>query len=97
MPQRVYDLLRGCDAILHAGDLESPDILPALQHIAPTYAVRGNLHWQFSTGTHDQNLPLALTFRIGAHQLWMTHGHMRFAYSVVDKVLGLGESEHCRG
>lgn len=91
MPRRVYDLLKGCDVILHAGDLESTEILAPLCNIAPTYAVRGNLHWQFSTGTHDQNLPLAMTFRAGKQTIWMTHGHMRFAYSVVDKVLGIGE------
>jgi hypothetical protein len=91
MPAKAYDLLRGCDAILHAGDLESPDILPALNAIAPTYAVRGNLHWQFSTGTHDQDLPLSLTLCAAGHTIWMTHGHMRFAYSVVDKVMGIGQ------
>ena len=91
MPPRVYDLLRGCDVILHAGDLETPDILDALRQIAPTYAVRGNLHWQFSTGTHDQDLPLALTFKIGRQVVWMTHGHISFAYSVVDKAKSIGE------
>ncbi len=91
MPPRVYELLRGCDVILHAGDLESTEILEPLRAIAPTYAVRGNLHWQFSTGTHDQDLPVTLTFRVGKQVIWMTHGHMRFAYSVVDKVMGIGE------
>jgi hypothetical protein len=91
MPPRVYELLDGCDVILHAGDLETPDILEPLQRIAPTYAVRGNLHWQFSTGTHDQDLPLCLTLRSGARTIWMTHGHISFAYSVLDKVVGIGE------
>jgi len=91
MPPRVYELLRGSDVILHAGDLESTEILAPLRAIAPTFAVRGNLHWQFSTGTHDQDLPVALTFRVGRQIIWMTHGHMRFAYSVVDKVMGIGE------
>lgn len=90
MPPQVYALLRGSDAILHAGDLETPDILPALQAIAPTYAVRGNLHWQFSTGLHDQDLPLCVTLRAGRHVIWMTHGHISFAYSVLDKLTGIG-------
>ena len=34
--------LAGCDAILHAGDIGSPEILDALSRIAPVYAVRGN-------------------------------------------------------
>ena len=91
MPARAYEVLAGCDVILHAGDLESTEILAPLQRIAPTYAVRGNLHWQFSTGTHDQDLPLGLILRAGRRTIWMTHGHIRFAYSVLDKVLGIGE------
>jgi putative phosphoesterase len=91
MPPSVYQALAGCDIILHAGDLESADILAPLVRIAPTYAVRGNLHWQFSTGTHDQDLPLSLTLCIAGHTVWMTHGHISFAYSLVDKVLGISE------
>lgn len=34
--------LQGCDAILHAGDIGSADILAQLTTIAPTTAVRGN-------------------------------------------------------
>lgn len=34
--------LQGCDAILHAGDIGSADILTQLSTIAPTTAVRGN-------------------------------------------------------
>lgn len=34
--------LRGCDLILHAGDIGSPAVLEALNAIAPTRAVRGN-------------------------------------------------------
>ncbi|MDW8055001.1 MAG: metallophosphoesterase family protein [Anaerolineae bacterium] len=88
LPAQVLDLLRDCDVILHAGDLESPEILAQLGRIAPTYAVRGNLHWQYSTGTHDQDLPLSLCFRAGPHCIWMTHGHLRFRFSLVDKVQG---------
>lgn len=88
LPERVFELLQDCDVILHAGDLETPDILAQLSCLAPTYAVRGNLHWQFSTGTHDQDLPLSLCFRAGPHFIWMTHGHLRFRFSLVDKVQG---------
>jgi len=34
--------LQGVALILHAGDIGSPDILPALWRIAPVVAVRGN-------------------------------------------------------
>jgi len=39
----ALDALRGFDLILHAGDIGSPDILPALATIAPVIAVRGNI------------------------------------------------------
>jgi putative phosphoesterase len=34
--------LRGCELILHGGDIGGPEILQALQDLAPTRAVRGN-------------------------------------------------------
>ena len=33
----------GCDLILHAGDLNTPEILETLRALAPTVAVRGNM------------------------------------------------------
>lgn len=38
--------LAGSDLIIHAGDIGSPDILPALGKIAPVHAVRGNIDRQ---------------------------------------------------
>ena len=34
--------IQGCDLILHAGDIGSPEILDRLSQIAPVQAVRGN-------------------------------------------------------
>ena len=34
--------IQGCDLILHAGDIGSPEILDHLSQIAPVHAVRGN-------------------------------------------------------
>lgn len=36
----VEETLRGCEAILHGGDINSPEILSVLRGIAPTYVVR---------------------------------------------------------
>jgi uncharacterized protein len=88
LPSAALDALRGCDLILHAGDMEDPGVLDQLAHIAPTYGVRGNLHWTYSTGVHDQDLPLTVTVRLPKHRIWLTHGHFRFAYSIVDKITG---------
>jgi putative phosphoesterase len=37
------EALRGCELILHAGDLGSPEVLRDLKLIAPVVAVRGNV------------------------------------------------------
>lgn len=66
--QEVLERLSGCDAILHAGDVDSPKLLEALEKVAPTYAVRGNndLYW-------DQELPEDLTVHMGGLRIYMVH------------------------
>jgi len=41
--EQVKSRLRGCDLILHAGDVDSPSVLTELREIAPVVAVRGNM------------------------------------------------------
>jgi putative phosphoesterase len=36
-------LLRGSEHIIHAGDIGAPEIIPALEQIAPVTAIRGNI------------------------------------------------------
>lgn len=43
--------LEGCERIIHAGDIGTPEILVQLESIAPLYAVRGN---------NDRDAPWAL-------------------------------------
>ena len=43
LPPRALDVFRDVDAILHAGDIGSQEILHALARIAPILAVRGNM------------------------------------------------------
>ena len=40
---RLNELLEGVDAILHAGDVGTREVLDELQKIAPVHAVRGNV------------------------------------------------------
>ena len=87
LPDAVLLAMQGMDAILHAGDVEDYAVLRALGRIAPVYAVRGNLHWQFTSGVHDQELPAALRLRWRTQRIWMTHGHLNFGMSLVDKAL----------
>jgi len=87
LPRAALDLLRGCDLILHAGDLEDVRLIDQLARIAPVYTVRGNIHWSYSTGTHDLDQPEAITLKLGPRTLWMTHGHLSFGYTMVDKAI----------
>ena len=60
--------LDGVDAILHAGDINSQQILDQLQTIAPVYAVRGNADKEWA-----EHLPPFLDFELGGLHIYMTH------------------------
>jgi putative phosphoesterase len=40
---QALDALRGCDLIIHAGDVGRPDVLAPLRELAPLHVVRGNV------------------------------------------------------
>ena len=42
---QALDALRGCDLIIHAGDVGRPDVLPPLRALAPLHVVRGNVDY----------------------------------------------------
>jgi putative phosphoesterase len=42
----ALEFLRGSEHIIHAGDIGSPEIVPALEKIAPVTAIRGNVDTQ---------------------------------------------------
>jgi len=42
----ALELLRGSEHIIHAGDIGAPEIVPALEKIAPVSAIRGNIDRQ---------------------------------------------------
>ncbi len=69
---RVFSVFReaGVSAILHAGDICSPDVLARLGEIAPVSAVRGNRDWVFLP-----KLPLRLTLTFEGVTVGLTHGH----------------------
>ena len=64
----VTDALRGCDCILHAGDVSSRRILDRLEEIAPVKAVRGNNDKEWA-----ESLPLFLDFELAGLRIYMTH------------------------
>lgn len=67
-PQAVA-ALRGCDLIIHAGDVGRPEILDELRAVAPTFAVRGNV----DRGAWAESLPATAVVEAGPHQLYVLH------------------------
>lgn len=61
--------LQGVDCILHAGDFDSPDVLQALDRIAPVYGVRGNNDW----GSWAQELPRIMQIKLDGVTFCMSH------------------------
>ena len=53
MRPKALEALKGCDLIIHAGDVGAPEILAQLEAIAPVHAVRGNVDF----GALGERLP----------------------------------------
>ena len=69
LPDRIYEVLRGVDLILHAGDISGPETIAELERIAPVVAVRGD---------HDldlNSLPLSREVTVEGRRIVLVHGN----------------------
>lgn len=66
--EEVLQILRECDVILHAGDINTPQVIESLREIAPLYAVRGNADKEWA-----EELPQTLSEEICGLQVFMVH------------------------
>lgn len=66
--EEVVEILRGCDVILHAGDIHTPEVMERLQAIAPLFIVRGNADKEWAEGISD-----TLSEEICGLQVFMVH------------------------
>lgn len=61
--------LKGVDRILHAGDIDGPEIFKLLDDIAPITAVRGNMdHGSWADGLHSADM-----ISVGGTLIYMLH------------------------
>jgi putative phosphoesterase len=67
-PQAVA-ALRGSSLIIHAGDVGVPEILDELRHIAPVFAVRGNV----DRGAWASALPESEIVEVANRLLYVLH------------------------
>jgi len=67
---QALEALRGCDYLIHGGDIGKPEILEALREIAPLTVVRGN------NDTDDAwaaQVPFEALLRVGEVGVYVTH------------------------
>lgn len=65
----VKTAFKDVDLILHAGDAERPEILDALQEIAPLVSIRGNM----DGGAWAKDIPISKVVEAGNVWLYMVH------------------------
>ncbi|MBU3056986.1 metallophosphoesterase family protein [Pseudomonas indica] len=65
----ALERLRGCDHLIHAGDIGGSEILAQLESIAPLSVVRGNN----DTGEWAENLPERLVIKFGRIAIYVLH------------------------
>lgn len=69
----VLDHLRGCEVILHGGDINKQKILDELNQIAPVYVVRGNNDKEWAA-----NIPETLLLELYGLHFFMVHNKKMF-------------------
>ena len=69
LPQSISKVFKKTDLIIHAGDIGDPNIIAALEKIAPTRAVRGNM----DVGKWARQLQQTETIEINCKRLHVIH------------------------
>ncbi|MFZ5573518.1 MAG: metallophosphoesterase family protein [Thermodesulfobacteriota bacterium] len=69
LPSAALSALNNCELVIHAGDIDSPEILDRLKETAPTVAVRGNM----DQGAWSLSLPESRIVRVGEVVLLVCH------------------------
>lgn len=65
----VAEILKTCDAVIHGGDINSPEILEKIREINPSlYVVRGNNDKEWA-----ENLPKELSFSLFGKEFYVVH------------------------
>ena len=67
--QKAVERLMGVDVIIHAGDVGNQEVLDELEHVAPVFAVRGNM----DPGEWAESLPLTRLVEVGEVAIYVIH------------------------
>jgi uncharacterized protein len=93
LPSRVFDVFRGVDRILHAGDINSRRVLDQLAEVAPVDAVAGN------ADLVGHGLPLTRVIEVEGKRIGLVHGHggwSRYLRSKVRDRFGYDEEHYLK-
>lgn len=86
----VIEILRDCDCILHAGDVDRPELLDELRYLGNLYVVRGN-----NDGDWAKSLSRTLRFKIEGIEFFMTHNKKDIAWELgTAQIVIFGHSHH---
>ena len=86
----VISILKTCDCILHAGDVDRPEILDQLRYLGSLYVVRGNNDRDWA-----EKLSVTLRFKIEGTEFFMTHNKKDVAWDQgTAQVVIFGHSHH---
>ena len=64
----VKEILKGCDAVIHGGDITTEEVLEEIRRLGNVYVVRGNNDWRFR-----EKLQKSLRFEIEGVRFFLTH------------------------
>lgn len=87
--EEVVQILRGCDVILHAGDINTPKVVESLRAIAPLYVVRGNADKEWAEG-----LPEKLSEEICGLRVFMVHNRKNMPKEMENYDLAVSGHSH---
>jgi putative phosphoesterase len=78
LPAVIHDAFRGCDMILHCGDLHHIDVIDDLARISPTLAARGNGDTYFPIDgrpgvPEDERIAMVRVIEIEGFRVGLTH------------------------
>jgi len=66
---RSTQALRGCDRLIHAGDIGDPEVVERLRALAPTCAVRGNV----DKGAWAARIPATEVVEVDGRHFYVLH------------------------
>ena len=89
---QTAEIFRGCQHIIHAGDLTSPFIMDELELIAPVTAARGNCDF----GYWARTIPAAVTAKFEDVQIQVIHNVNYLTLEPDTKIVIYGHTHRAR-